>query len=1025
MKNLKWLPVLYCLLGMGLFSGSAVGPAWGAAPNINNIDGQAALGGVTIIYIDQTNNITIDGNNAGSFNAVTITVDGADTAFTTSNHAGNFNCTFDYGETSMPVTVCARAQDSTSVAQLIWVDITPPTPPELRWRLPMTQPCMASNLQRIYTYTVSDVAGGVGIDWGECYITVSGVSGSTSVTVTADVLDFFPDNGYPSDGPGHDFDPGTIHNVFVIVSDMAGNSSTDNEIFCFNGDAPEPQLLWESPDRGYPPSPYMGQGLTRIWADCGCSGCTPNPVIIYKGSTMTVSPLPTPNAGSQSDGTVDGYIEWEINTPPPYHTNFTPGTLYTVTIDLEDQTGESGTDTRQFMKDEDCPVINDVWVMDAYFTPIDPTPNNIVMRGSQMKDPYFFYTNITDTPVDYVDMWSITRTSLNGQNGSGMSYHSQNPSRIRIYAEDASLVSGTNTYTAVGGDGWKYKGFLKVYTTPESGVHWLRNWARDWAYYGLADHEDYAEARFLVDDIVPQETHVEMPLIPNDFVVTDSIYIKAYDLSVYPEKISVTAQDQPEDRNPVHGTSFPDRLDCNLSTVKLINPDGAEYSLDSNNNWVRDGSDLNNIFDTFITPGNPVAIFPYPDFGGNTIDGRHTIAIHLQDQITANFGSPNVRDASYYFYNDVSLPHLVSFFSTIPFPGSYTSSFPDVQATIMDPNLRDGSPGSGLDLDACQVEVYTGLNNASVQPSEYGELHLPPPFTGHRGQLLAEEEYAEIFLVSDIDQAVRDYHSWSESEYPTVRKCYVYVTAKVIDSTNGIEVDGLTPGEKYMVGWKIPSVQSHDGMATIGATPNQAVTRDGFYFMNFYVADAAGNTGQIDSIAFNYISAGGLITLTADPQLILADGISESVITTSPIYLGDSPGTVVSDGTLVTVSSSLGDIISADADAILPGMQVMTLEGIAAFIVRSRHSEDGKATLRARTASGFANSGDVNNQLEMILANMADMRVEVRPAMEKMTAEYKIMGRVNFINNLVSGIDKISGGNRDAGRGFIQRDIYQ
>ncbi len=1011
MKKMKWLPALYCLIGLGLLSWGAVVPAWGAIPNINNIDGQAALGGITIIYIDQTNNITIDGNNAGSFNAVTLTVDGADAAYTTSNSAGNFNTTFNTSASAIFKQVRVRAQESTSDAQRILVDVMPPNTPNIRWRLPQDQPCMASNLSRIYTDSISDV-GGAGIDWSRCYITVSSVSGSTSDS--GGVLDFNPNSGYPG-APGHEFDTGTIHNLFVRVYDMAGNSSTDNDSFCFNGDAPVPRIRWESPNRGYPPSYYVGQGLTRIWADCGCSFCNPTPIINYAASTMSVLPLPAPNAGSKADG--DGFIDWQIIPPPVYHTNFTNGTLYTVTVYVEDIHGESGMDTRQFMKDEDCPIIGNIQVINALMSPVDLANDDIVMRGSQMRTPYYFISDITDLPNDWGG-----HTSLNG---SGISYDGYAPSSIGILEEDAGSVSGSLNYTALGLQNYQGRFIVPGTHSPESGVHWLRNWARDWAYYGNTDHEDYAEARFLVDDIPPQVNNVQLPLIPNDFVVTDSIYIKAYDLSVYPEKISVTAQDQPEDRNPVHGTSFPDRLDCNLSTVKLINPDGAEYSLDSNNNWVRDGSDLNNIFDTFITPGNPVAIFPYPDFGGNTIDGRHTIAIHLQDQITANFGSPNVRDASYYFYNDVSLPHLVSFFSTIPFPGSYTSSFPDVQATIMDPNLRDGSPGSGLDLDACQVEVYTGLNNASVQPSEYGELHLPPPFTGHRGQLLAEEEYAEIFLVSDIDQAVRDYHSWSESEYPTVRKCYVYVTAKVIDSTNGIEVDGLTPGEKYMVGWKIPSVQSHDGMATIGATPNQAVTRDGFYFMNFYVADAAGNTGQIDSIAFNYISAGGLITLTADPQLILADGISESVITTSPIYLGDSPGTVVSDGTLVTVSSSLGDIISADADAILPGMQVMTLEGIAAFIVRSRHSEDGKATLRARTASGFANSGDVNNQLEMILANMADMRVEVRPAMEKMTAEYKIMGRVNFINNLVSGIDKISGGNRDAGRGFIQRDIYQ
>ncbi len=433
MNNLKHLTFICCLLGMGLFSWSTVGPAWGAVPIINNIDNQPALGGTEIIYIDQINNITIDGNNAGSFNAVTITVDGVDTAFDTSNHAGNFNCTFDCGETGSAVTVRARAQNSTSVAQLIWVDITPPDTPELRWKVPDRQPCMASNLFTIYTTDPLSDPGGTGIDWDKCYITVSAVPGSTSKTA-AERLEFIPQNGYPADNPGgHDFHTGTMYNLFLEVYDMADNFSNTNGSFCYNGDVPEPRIQWESPNRGFPPSYYMGQGLTRIWLECGCTNCNP-PIIEHANSTLTVLPLPAPNAGSQLDG--DGEIDWHIPTPPDYHTNFAHGLLYTVSAYLEDKAGKSATATREFKKDNIGPVIQNVKVINALMNPVDLTNDDVVMRGSHMKNPYFFYADVSDTPSDWGG-----HTSLNGSGLGDVDHHPWRPSYMGICDESGSPLN--------------------------------------------------------------------------------------------------------------------------------------------------------------------------------------------------------------------------------------------------------------------------------------------------------------------------------------------------------------------------------------------------------------------------------------------------------------------------------------------------------------------------------------------------------------------------------------------------------
>ncbi|NIA15694.1 MAG: hypothetical protein GWP08_16645 [Nitrospiraceae bacterium] len=107
----------------------------------------------------------------------------------------------------------------------------------------------------------------------------------------------------------------------------------------------------------------------------------------------------------------------------------------------------------------------------------------------------------------------------------------------------------------------------------------------------------------------------------------------------------------------------------------------------------------------------------------------------------------------------------------------------------------------------------------------------------------------------------------------------------------------------------------------------------------------AGDTGSTDgpqgTIALSAIPAGGV---AADP--------AHSVDVTSGVIL-DHEGLVVSNGTLITVTITAGSILTADAGATTPGVQVATVLGSVAFTVQAPTSA-GAALLTATSIEGSA-----------------------------------------------------------------------
>ncbi|MCK5240904.1 Ig-like domain repeat protein [bacterium] len=893
------------------------------------------------------------------------------------------------------------------------------------WQNPKGSPVLngvyvGPSLNRVWTEIYDTTPGDSGIDSGASSITISSITGSLSYT--APDLDFTPSGGWPSG-----FVHNTLYTITSTIYDTAENVSVVTGQFRYDSQAPSVSIRWRYPYRTgagvpYGASYYMGEDLNRIWGVLNGTVTTTfgTDPIDHANTHISIDTGAIGAEYNHSDG--DGNIEWTDGaaTYSLAHTNFNNGILYTVTVNLTDKAGNAGSYNRQFMKDEDAPVITDVETSDGsimnngYEGGLQTTYK--VMRGANLPlNPNPFTADITDNPADWVG-----HTSLNG---NGISLHAGEPSDMRLYyMETPALVGETETYS---GTVNSYLGALTIPNSysPIEGVYAVSVCARDWAIYNNNPaHRDNNLSLFLVDDTAPTVVLASVfpPEDPAFYETSGRRYMRTTDLTTIPQMISVTASDTPADR---YFDLFGERLHLTESTVRLYNPDNVEYTLDSNNNWTRiiaTNTDLNNNFVATITQAGDPPIFPIPDYIGNIIEGRYTINIYLQDRISSGFGNSNSAISNYYFFNDITPPRMVSWkpFSTIPLSDAYVSNFSDVQATIMDPDLRVGAdgntPGAGLNLPACAVDIYTGFCDGA-HPTGFwnnpagGIIYSTGPFIGPQGQGL-KGEVVTVFRVCDVDQVVRGYYGGSPSDYNYGRKIfYKEVVGTVSESDGSISFSGLSDSESYVIGWQIPSTYAHDGLQVIGSIPNTAVAVNGFYFANCFVADMVGNTAQVESINFNYLSAGGVIYLTVNRPLILADGISTATVTTSQIHYSHSPETVVPDGTLVTVTSSLGTIISTDENTLTPlVVEVSTSGGVAEFVVQSVNREIGKTTLSARTVSGFADSGDVTGKLEMVLANMTNGTVFVDPDIENTTAEYTVGARTNAIIDLQSGVDIIT-----------------
>ena len=95
----------------------------------------------------------------------------------------------------------------------------------------------------------------------------------------------------------------------------------------------------------------------------------------------------------------------------------------------------------------------------------------------------------------------------------------------------------------------------------------------------------------------------------------------------------------------------------------------------------------------------------------------------------------------------------------------------------------------------------------------------------------------------------------------------------------------------------------------------------------------------------------GSFSLYSDPDSLAADGVSTALINSETLYNNDD--TIIEDGTLFTVETTRGEIVTVDADTTDFGVQVAVSAGIIQFEVQA-DSVALPISLSATSVNGFA-----------------------------------------------------------------------
>lgn len=325
----------------------------------------------------------------------------------------------------------------------------------------------------------------------------------------------------------------------------------------------------------------------------------------------------------------------------------------------------------------------------------------------------------------------------------------------------------------------------------------------------------------------------------------------------------------------------------------------------------------------------------------------YTVRVTAQDNMT------NLTvDDSYTFFIDTLPPQVVDI---IPPPGSEIGRLPNFQVTLFDTS-SGGLNGSGISFGNGDQAIgdptfsqLRPLRVIAVTTAVSNTLTIEGPVLGYDGtDLTSLNQEFEVWLANDSETV------------GTVRISAingVNITLSPVDCT-------LVNGSQYTVLQPIPYYHANNALDTLSANPIYPITRSGYYAVQVQAVDKVGNSsvtssvyefGDAEPIVYNPPTGG--FTLSVDKPTARAG----EVITVESEVITTLNGTPVSDGTLVTVSTTFGSVINADQDQFTVGIQVTTAGGKVTFQVQS--TTPGTGTVHAEVAEAYS---DPDPSIEII-----------------------------------------------------------
>ncbi|GAB4272861.1 MAG: hypothetical protein Kow0029_12010 [Candidatus Rifleibacteriota bacterium] len=363
--------------------------------------------------------------------------------------------------------------------------------------------------------------------------------------------------------------------------------------------------------------------------------------------------------------------------------------------------------------------------------------------------------------------------------------------------------------------------------------------------------------------------------------------------SARPTTIVVKAQTWGGDYNGAWSWSGHYHLNGSLSTVTLTNGQGTNIPVPSPS-WVHLGKLA---FQTEID----ISAVSLPE-------GTYSLGVQLEDNLTNR-----TTDNSNWFKIDDTPPNATDM---VPADGALSNTFTSFNARIVDPNLADGSAGSGANIDVSKPQIWP-YKIISIPGTVTLNGRTAWTFTIADGELTATDHRGTPLNVGDSVEI------W-ETSGGVYSPNTVVGTISSFPSAGQIKVaypGTYTKNKTYVIMFPIPFFTSNNGVDRVGAVPVSQITSDGTYVTKVITRDKADNTGTFFTTSSPLEIPVGLITYTFDQPFLFA-GLNPPDVgtyTTSPVQTRKlNP---VQDGqplSLVQTPNNLASIVPSDANGI-PG----------------------------------------------------------------------------------------------------------
>ncbi|MBU1109514.1 MAG: hypothetical protein KKB51_22725 [Candidatus Riflebacteria bacterium] len=486
--------------------------------------------------------------------------------------------------------------------------------------------------------------------------------------------------------------------------------------------------------------------------------------------------------------------------------------------------------------------------------------------------------------------------------------------RIELVATDGAVITSANVSPN------NTQAIIPLNMTAPSGtqVFQVRTFAN--GYYSTTQPRNvaYYYYRWIKGDTTPPITY--------DVYPTESCFntLTGADARPFPSQISVKARDTSDGSN----LSFIN-ITVTGSSISFKNASGTALAGTLYSDYATSDMSYGFRFEPASTP---------------TAEGTYNYELNLVD------GARQTANSAVHVYpfkldKTPPIPTIVN-----PGDGEVTNSLPSFNATVFDPNLADGSSGSGPNMDPSRAQIFPYKNlgqgvaaATSLTTTVYG---IDTTATDHVNNTLPLN--TEIWFAKLVA---------GKLEYP-VTKGKITVNSADTIAAEYVSGTSLVNGATYAICYEIPNFPSNDGISKIAAVPVQPAIKGGSYVVFLKLIDNALNQGTYSSASSIYEAAFGTFTLTPSrTQLYVglypphtANYVSDPILTTE--------GNPIKVGTEVTALTNRGSFTPADSNGIPgDGHQVAAdASGVLYFGLQATGLSTGLANVR--TVLGLASGTD-------------------------------------------------------------------